>query len=747
MRQGWLAGGIFLKKVFGCLAKQWYAAAALILLLAVQVFCELALPGITADIIDIGVGQSGISSALADSISAEGMQKLALLMTEEEQEITFSGYEQSGDVYKKKKMSSDREEELLKVMTPPMVAVYALTTEGADYKEVLGEDLYVPRDLDAFGILKLLPEDTRLELTALARDRIAQIPESLIRQAAINFLREDMKDQGIDAESIQKEYLMQKGIRMLLAALGMILAAAVSSFLAARFAAYCVREIREEVFAHTLAMEEAQAGKFTVAGLTDKTTEDVWKIQQFITVFFRSVLASVMLGTGASLAGWRISRRMGGTVSFAFLAGFLCMVAFSAAAARYSARVQRWSGRLKRTAHEQLCGLMVIRAFGSRKREEERMSEENRRWGSAVLSMNRILSFLTPMLLLIMNGSLLFLSSQSAEGINEGYLQSGELISCIQYVVIAVGAFLSLSVYAFALPEGFRAFSRTGEALRIPVLDAGGSGIQESGEKKTRPAGPMERKNDKMPAVSFNGVSFGYPQSGQPVLRQLSFTVEEGDAVAIIGGTGAGKTTLLRLILGEYKTDQGEILINGKDVRGYGRQSLSKKISYIPQDCGLFKGSVAENLRFRKEDASEQELWEALREAQAEDFVRQMEKGLEAEIAQSGKNLSGGQRQRIAAARALVGDAQLYLIDDCFSALDHITASRLRKALEGKIKGSTVLMAVSRISMAGNADKIIVLDQGKIVGMGSHAVLMQSCPYYRQLAFSQGIGEVTEDAR
>ena len=267
-----------MKKVFCHLARQWYVAAALVLLLAAQVFCELALPCITADIIDIGVGQSGITSALADSISAEGMQKLALLMTKKEREITFSGYAQSGDVYMKKEMTRDREEELLKVITPPMVAVYALTTEGADYKEVLGEDLYVPRDLDAFGILKLLPENTRLELTALARERISEIPESLIHQAAINFLREDMKDQGIDVQVVQKEYLMQRGIWMILASLGMILAATISSFLAACFAASCAAELRGEIFEHALALEEAQAEKFTVAGLTDKTTEDVsWR--------------------------------------------------------------------------------------------------------------------------------------------------------------------------------------------------------------------------------------------------------------------------------------------------------------------------------------------------------------------------------------------------------------------------------------------------------------------------------------
>ncbi|MDO4345617.1 MAG: ABC transporter ATP-binding protein, partial [Eubacteriales bacterium] len=247
--------------------------------------------------------------------------------------------------------------------------------------------------------------------------------------------------------------------------------------------------------------------------------------------------------------------------------------------------------------------------------------------------------------------------------------------------------------------------------------------------------------------VCFQNVTFQYLQNAAPVLRQLSFSVKAGETVAIIGGTGAGKTTLLRMALAEYKANQGNILVNGKDVQSYDPKELSKKISYVPQNSGLFKGSIAENLRFRKADASEEELWEALADAQAEDFIRQMEKGLEAEAAQGAKNLSGGQRQRLAVARALVGDAQIYLIDDCFSALDHETASRLHRSLAKKIKGAAVLMATSQISMIDDVDKIIVLDQGQIVGMGSHGALMQDCAFYRQLAHSQGIGEVTADAR
>ncbi|MDO4345616.1 MAG: ABC transporter transmembrane domain-containing protein, partial [Eubacteriales bacterium] len=457
--------------MFCCMAKRWYMAVCIILLLLLQSLCELAMPGITADIIDVGVGQSGIPSVLADSISAEGMERLLLLMTGEERETTLAGYAKSGDVYIKNEMTSDEEEKLLEVMTPPMVAVYALSTEGADYKEVLGEDLYVPRDLDAFGILKLLPEETRLELTEAARERICEIPQSLITQAAVNFLREDMKEQGIDISSIQEQYLLKKGIRLILAALGMILAAVLASFLTVRFAASCAAELRTAVFEHVLSMEAEQAEKFSIASLTSKTMEDAEKIQQFIIIFFRSALAAALLGIGASVLGWRRDPGMGGIVFALFAIMLLCMAAFLLAAAGYSRKIQLWAEQMKRAVHEQLRGQMVIRAFGSGEREERKLEAMNRRWKQYALGRNRLISFLMPSLLLIMNGSLLFISGKSASGINEGYLQSGELIAYIQYIIMTTGAFLALAAYASVLPEGIRSFSQIAGVLDVPVCE------------------------------------------------------------------------------------------------------------------------------------------------------------------------------------------------------------------------------------------------------------------------------------
>lgn len=693
-------------------------------LLVLQVGCTLALPYLTAGMIDTGVGQGGIPSALATHISAEGMEKLLLLMNQEEQEKVCAGYRNEGQVYTKNEMNHEEEEALAAVMTPPMVAVYALSTDGADYKEVLGEDLYVPRELDAFGILKLLPEDARLELTKAARERIEAIPLSLVHQAAVNFIREDLKNQGVDVQELQDSYLIKKVILMVVAVLGLVLSAALSAYFWARLSADYAFELRRRMFQQVFALSEEQAALFSVNDLTGRTMEDTDKIQRFLRLLFQELLFLLLFGTGAAAFAWRMRWQLGGIVLAAFGAALVFLVFLTTIGQKSVGKIQNSGTHLLRMIRENLRGMMVIRAFGQEKREQEQFHREAERWGRGKARAGRTFFLLTPGLLLLMNVAFLWLAKNSASGINQGWLQSGEYVACIQYIILVIGACLSVSDQISALPEGAAAYQRAAQLLALQG-EKTACCKEETGEKAA-------------PVLCFEHVTCQYPGSSEAVLQDISFSVRAGETVAVVGGLGTGKTALLLLALGRMDISQGRVTLDGKEIGSYEKKWLAGAVSYIPQNPKLFSGSIAENLRFRKENASDAELMEAVRAAQAEEFVSQMEKGLASAIAPGGTNLSGGQRQRLAAARSLVGDARIYLFDDCYSALDEKTALQLKKALAERTKDAAVLMTASRLELIQDADQILVLDGGQIAGMGRHEELLQSCSVYRELAASQG---------
>ncbi|RKJ51203.1 ABC transporter ATP-binding protein [bacterium 1XD42-54] len=706
-------------------------------LLVLQVGCTLALPYLTAGMIDIGVGQGGIPSALATHISAEGMEKLLLLMNQEEQEKVCAGYRNEGQVYTKNEMNREEEEALADLMTPPMVAVYALSTDGADYKEVLGEDLYVPRELDAFGILKLLPEDARLELTKAARERIAAIPLTLVHQAAVNFIREDLEIQGVHVQELQDSYLLKKVIFMVLSVVGIILSAVLSARFLARLSADYAFELRRRMVRQVFNLDEEQAASFSVNDLIGRTMEDTEKIQHFLRLFLQEILCLLLLGVGGTVLAWRMSRQLGTVVLTAFGVALFLLAFFTTIGHRSAGKIQNSKRHLLRMIRENLRGMMVIRVFGQEKREQEQFHRAAGSWSRMSARAGRTCFFLTPGLLLVMNVGFLWLAKNSASGINQGWLQSGEYVACIQYMILVIGACLSVADQISALPEGVAAYRRVAQLLAL------------SEEKETCCKG--EATEDKRaPILCFEHATCQYPGSSEAVLQDISFSVRAGETVAVVGGLGTGKTALLLMALGKMKIREGRVLINGKEAASYDRKWLAGAISYIPQNPKLFSGSIAQNLRFRKKDASDAELMEAVRTAQAEVFVSQMEKGLEAAVSPGGTNFSGGQRQRLAAARSMVGDARIYLFDDCYSALDAKTALQLKAALAKKTKDAAVLMTASRLELIQDADQILVLDHGRIAGVGRHEELLQSCDVYRELAASQGCdihtaGEVTQD--
>lgn len=699
----------------------------IIAMLALQVSCDLRFPAYTADIIDIGIGQSGIESPLVPELSETGMRRLLLLMTQEEQETTLSAYEEDGEVYRKRKLGKEDEQTLEKVMTAPMVAVYALSTDGADYEEVLG-DLYVPRGMDVFGILEVLPDETRLGLTEAAREQIRQIPQDLISQAAMNFAREDMRSRGIDVDALQRRYLMKKGAALILAAILSVLFAVLAAALASRISAECAEKLRQELFERTLSFREAGSGRFSVAELVARSTGDIRQIQQMLGVFFRMFFHALLLGAG-TVAGMFLLNTQFGQIALAVMILSLILTAGGVFLALPRYRVLRISSdRLARTVRENVQGMMTMRVFGTQKREKERLEEESGDLMRAAVCAERLTSLALPILMLLMDAAVLLAAWKGASGINEGSLLSGGLMAGIQYLMMEVSAFVTLAAFLASMPAGVSAAARIQEALESET---------DAGIKSGREAG-AHKEMFRAPALELRDVAFCYPGQSMPVLQDISFTVDHGEKVALIGGTGSGKTTLLRMISANCAPTEGEIWIDGRQVGREGSRPGRGKVGYVPQEAFLFSGTVASNLRLGKPEASEEEMWAALAIAQAETFVRESGKGLDMEIAPGGANLSGGQRQRVTIARALTGAPEICLFDDCFSALDADTDACLQATLAKATKDAAVLVADQQIRRIMDADRIIVLDGGRIVGSGKHEELMRGCETYWQIVLSQG---------
>lgn len=708
-------------------------------LLILQVFCDLRIPKYTADIIDIGIGQSGIESPLVPELSGTGMQHLLLLMTQEEQETALSGYVKDGELYRKQKLTAEEERALAEVMTAPMVAVYALSTDGADYEEVLG-DLYVPRGMDVFGILGMLPDETRLELTEPARGQIREVPQELITQAAVNFVREDMRARGIDVDSLQRQYLLKKGFAMILAVVCAMLFAVMAAALASRISVGCAGRLRQELFERTLSSGETENGKYAVSELVSRTTGDVRQVQQMLSVFFRMVLYALLLGAGAVLGMVLLNREFGRLACVVLLLALLLTAGgVFFALPRYRA-LREQSDRIARMARENVQGMMTMRMFGAQEREKERLCRESRELMRQTVRAGRLTSMALPLLLLLMDVAVLLAAQRGAVGINEGSLLSGGLVAGIQYMMMEVNAFVTLAAFFADLPAGASAAARIEELLDDPRREKAGKPSAE------RSAEPDRSVLCPAPALEFCGVSCTYPEQSEPALQNVSFAVDYGEKVALVGGMGSGKTTLLAMASALLAPTAGETRIDGKAAAAFEPEERSGKIGYVPQEAFLFSGTVASNLRLGKPDAAQEELWSALRIAQAEKFVRESGKGLDMEIAPGGENLSGGQRQRLTIARALVGSRQIYLFDDCFSALDADTDARLQAALAQRTKGAAVLVADQQIRRIMDADRIVVLDGGRVVGMGRHEELMRNCEAYRQIALSQETAEKADGA-
>lgn len=706
-----------------------YLMAALVcLLLVLQVGCELAVPYITADLISTGIGRSGIRSVLSERFSREGMEQLLLLLTDEERQTVLSGYEQDGDFYVRAELDGQEQERLTAVITPPMVAVYALTTDGADYAEVLGDDLYVPRGIDAFGLLALMPQETRLAMTEAARERIASVPPELIEQAAVCFVRDDLERQGIDIEALQRTFVTGCISRLVLAAVALFLLSLAGAFLVARLSAGCADALRLWLFSHALRLPQYDASLPGAAQLARVTVRGTQQVQRFLDGLLGTALPACLLAAGVLAMMWRMERQMGllAAVCLLVCAAVAGPMAWMLAARRRSER--QAAGQYDRKFDEVRRGVSPIRAFGAQDREREALERYGGEQERAMRRAGHVSALLVPSVLLAVNMAAVAASYHAAPAINEGAIRTGNLVACFQYLVLLGGALVSLASF---LPLWQETREAAGQIRKLLETEVPNSAFGH-------PVKDAVSFHDGTAAVVFEHVTFSYPGSARPALCDLSFQADYGEMTAVVGGTGAGKSTLLMLAAALSDAYEGRIRIDGTQVDRENSGRLRQKIGYVPQKFVLFAGTARENLRLGAADADEETLRDAVRAAQADDFLEEAGEGLETQISAGGGSLSGGQRQRLCIARALAGQKEIVLLDDAASALDERTAASLRASLSSRLAGTAALVVTGRIGVAKKAGRILVLDDGRLAGSGTHDELMWTCRVYRELAASQG---------
>ncbi|MDO4647984.1 MAG: ABC transporter ATP-binding protein, partial [Eubacteriales bacterium] len=548
------------------------------------------------------------------------------------------------------------------------------------------------------------------------------MPDSIMSQSSIAFVSSEYEAMGEDLGSLQMRYILNAGLRMLLLAFLIMLAAVSVTFLSARVAATFGHDLRSAVYQKVMSFSSREYHKFSTASLITRCTNDVQQVQLVTTLMFRIILYAPILGIGGVIKVLQTDASMTWILGLAIAMIFaLIIVLFTVAMPKFT-KLQVLIDRLNLVTREILTGIPVIRAFSREEHEEERFEKANLDLTRTNLFVNRCMTFMLPVMMLIMNGISVLIIYNGAYGVDQGTMQVGNLMAFIQYAMQIIMAFLMISMLAIMLPRANVSSKRINEVLTTEptILDPE---ISEKAEEKGK--------------VEFDHVTFAYPDAGESVLSDISFTANSGETVAIIGATGSGKSTLVNLIPRFYDVTSGSVRVDGVDVRKMTQKDLRDKIGYVPQKGVLFSGTIDSNIRYAGGDISNTKMEEAAKIAQAEEFILAKTEGYESPIAQGGSNVSGGQKQRLSIARAIAKSPEIFIFDDSFSALDFKTDARLRKALREYTKEATTIIVAQRISTILNADRILVLDEGKIAGMGTHKELMKSCDVYRQIAMSQ----------
>lgn len=716
-----------------------YAATILMIVvfLVLQAYCDLSLPGYTSDIVNVGIQQGGIDTAIPEQISVEDMDRLFLFVSEQDQKTVLDAYERDTDTYESEAYvlkdgilkNEKRTDKIGAILSKPMMLVTVFSSDSEETKEMtdamfasLPKEM-LSEDMTVFDVLGMMPEEQRAQMVTQIGEKVDEMPETMLEQAATIYLKEAYKNLGMDTDKIQTGYMLRTGGKMLALAAGGMIVSMIVGFLASKVGASTGRDLRGKVFRKVVEFSNGEFDKFSTASLITRSTNDIQQIQMLTVMILRMVLYAPIMGIGGVFKVFHTNVSMSWIIGLAVvLIAMVVMVLFVVAMPKFKI-LQNLVDRLNLVTREILTGLPVIRAFSTEKHEEERFDQANKDLTKTNLFVNRAMTFMMPTMMLIMNAISILIVWVGANGINDGQMQVGDMMAFIQYTMQIIMAFLMICMISIMLPRAAVSATRVDEVLTSTTL------IND-------PKQPKHLKEGKG-MVEFNHVSFRYPGAEEDVLHDISFTAKPGETTAIIGSTGSGKSTMVNLIPRFYDVTEGKITIDGEDIRNVTQHELRDQLGYVPQKGVLFSGTIASNILYGNPDGSEETMMEAAKVAQAAEFIEEKPKCYDSRISQGGGNVSGGQKQRLSIARAIAKDPKIFIFDDSFSALDYKTDVTLRKALKEHTVNSTVIIVAQRISTILHADQIIVLDEGKVAGIGTHKELLKNCDVYYQIAASQ----------
>lgn len=709
-----------MRKIAGYLRRFFLPVLGIVALLVIQAVCDLSLPDYTSKIVNVGIQQGGIENPAPEQIRQSEMEKLLLLVPEESRDAVLEKYtlntEKDPAVYEQKRLSGKEQEDLNGILEKPIFLVYML--ESGQVEGMPGE--ITPEILQGMEAQGISLDQVMDELD----QKLGEMEGSILTQSDILYVQQEYEALGVDVGAIQIQYIVITGLKMLGLALAAMLATVIVTLLASRTAAGVAKNLRNDVFQKVVSFSNQEFEKFSTASLITRSTNDIQQIQMLLVLLLRIVFYAPIVAVGGCIMALQKNSSMFWVIGVAMVAVLsLVVVLFSITMPRFKL-MQKLVDKLNLVSREILSGLWVIRAFGTQKYEEKRFDGVNRDLTKTNLFVNRVMTCMMPAMMLTMNAVTVLIVWVGADKINAGGMQVGDLMAFIQYTMQIVMSFLMISMMSIMLPRATVSANRIQEVLETEVEIAD-------------PARPEDFVPSKTGEVEFQDVSFRYPGADEDVLENITFTAKKGETTAFIGSTGSGKSTLVNLIPRFYDVTKGRILVNGRDVREVTQHELRARIGYVPQKGVLFSGTIESNLKYGGDSISDRDMEQAAQIAQATEFIGAKPDGYQSEISQGGGNVSGGQKQRLSIARAIAKHPEIYIFDDSFSALDYKTDVALRKELKEKTAGATVLIVAQRISTILHAEQIIVLDEGKIVGKGTHEELLQSCEVYQQIALSQ----------
>ena len=721
-------------KVFKYLKSSIFSVLAIILLLFCQAYLDLTLPDYTSKIVNVGVQQGGIENAAIEQIGENTLDTLTLFMDSKDCKYILNQYEKS-DTYKGEDIYELKEDsnidKVSSIMARPMMILsYAEQDQKSDDSTVSFD---LPEGVTLEQALTMMSDTQREKMLDEIDKKINDIPDSIIDQAAVSFVKSEYQRIGVDTDAIQTMYIVKVGIIMLGIALGAMAVGILIVFIGSRMAAKLAKTLRHKVFTKVVGFSKNEIKTYGQSSLITRTTNDVQQVQMVVVFLLRVVFYAPIIGIGGVIKAMHTNADMTYIIGVAVVAILAVVVTLFAIAMPKFNRVQKLIDKLNLVTREILSGLPVIRAFSNEKHEEERFEEANKRLTKVNLFINRAMSFMMPIMMLVMNFVCLIIVYQGAKGVDSGVMQVGDIMAYIQYTMQIIMAFLMISMMSIMLPRANVSAKRIMEVIDTPDT------IYNSDHL-------VEFNPEMRGRVEFKNVSFRYPDADYDVITDIDLVANPGETTAFIGSTGSGKSTLINLIPRFYDVTDGELLVDGVNIKDVDLKKLRDKIGFVPQKGVLFTGTIKDNIKYGNENITDEDVNKALDIAQATEFVSKLKGGVDYDISQGGTNVSGGQKQRLSIARAIAKDPDIYVFDDSFSALDFKTDAKLRGELAKITKNKTVLIVAQRISTIMNADKIVVLDEGRVVGIGKHKDLVENCSVYKEIALSQLSKEELENA-